>query len=83
MRATCGNRSGPRSRLERGGETGYKAQFSDNRPSATPQRYSRPFTVRPSEVWTSSVEPMIENGIASVRDRACSAAASSSGSMGG
>lgn len=33
-------------------------------PSATPQRYSLPLTVRPSAVWTSSVLPMIENGIA-------------------
>ena len=52
-------------------------------PSATPHRYSRPFTTRPSRVWTSSVEPIIEKGMASARMRACSALASSSASTGG
>jgi hypothetical protein len=39
-------------------------------PSATPQRYSRPFTVLPSLVTTSSVEPMMEYGMASASARA-------------
>jgi hypothetical protein len=54
-----------------------------NIPSATPQRYSRPLTTRPSGSWTSSVEPMIEYGMASVRMRAFSDATSSSASTGG
>lgn len=54
----------------------------DGSPSATPQRYSRPLTIRPSEVFTSSVEPIIEKGMASVRIRAWSAL-SSSASTGG
>lgn len=52
-------------------------------PSATPQRYSRPLTTRPSRVLTSSVLPIMLNGMESLRRRACSAAASSSCSMGG
>lgn len=52
-------------------------------PSATPQRYSLPLTTLPSGVVTSSVLPMMENGITDCIDRACSAADSSSVSIGG
>jgi hypothetical protein len=54
-----------------------------NGPSATPQRYSRPLTTLPSCVRTSSVDPMMENGMASRRIRPWSAVASSSASIGG
>ena len=52
-------------------------------PSATPHRYSRPLTVRPSAVFTSSVLPMMEKGIVLMRIRASSALCSSSASIGG
>lgn len=69
----------------RNASTGQKSEqtWGEGPPSATPQRYSRPLTTRPSRVWTSSVEPMMEKGIASARIRACSALASSSTSIGG
>ncbi|KAH9979421.1 hypothetical protein BGW80DRAFT_597814 [Lactifluus volemus] len=60
----------------RNASTGQKSEqiWGEGPPSATPQRYySRPLTIRPSGVWTFSVEPMMENGIASARMRACSA----------
>ena len=60
-----------------------KSQWFSFSTSATPHRYSRPLTVRPSAVVTSAVEPMIENGIASDGTRACSALTSSSDSTGG
>lgn len=52
-------------------------------PSATPHRYSRPLTTRPSAVVTSSTLPMTEKGMTAVMERAFSAAVSSSASTGG